>query len=58
MLGWGGFPAGALIGGAIAGVLPVRVTLLVMCAPVAAAALAGLRSPLNASRRRPGRYDG
>jgi MFS family permease len=51
MLGWGGFPLGALIGGAIAEVLPVRVTLLIMCTPAAAAALAGLRSPLN--RRMP-----
>jgi hypothetical protein len=31
-------------------VLPIRVTLLVMCAPVAAAALLALRSPL---RRQP-----
>jgi MFS family permease len=50
MLGWGGYPLGALIGGGIAEVLPIRVTLLVMCAPVAAAALLGLRSPL---RRQP-----
>jgi MFS family permease len=47
MLGWGGYPFGALIGGGLADVLPVRVTLLVMCAPVAAAAVAGLRSPLR-----------
>jgi MFS family permease len=47
MLGWGGYPIGALIGGGIAEVLPIRVTLLVMCAPVAAAALLALRSPLR-----------
>jgi hypothetical protein len=47
MLGWGGYPLGALVGGGIAGVLAIRVTLLVMCAPVAAAALLGLRSPLS-----------
>ena len=47
MLGFGGFPVGALIGGGLADMLPVRVTLLVMCAPVAAAAAAGLRSPLR-----------
>jgi MFS family permease len=47
MLGWGGYPFGALIGGGLADVLPVRVTLLVMCAPVAAAAAAGVRSPLR-----------
>ena len=47
MLGWGGYPFGALIGGGLAEVLPVRVTLLVMCAPAAAAAAAGLRSPLR-----------
>jgi hypothetical protein len=47
MLGWGGYPLGALIGGGIAEVLPIRVTVLVMCAPVAAAALLGLRSPLR-----------
>jgi Transmembrane secretion effector len=52
MLGWGGYPFGALIGGGLADVLPVRVTLLVMCAPVAAAAAAGLRSP---PRREPAR---
>jgi MFS family permease len=50
MLGWGGYPLGALIGGGIAEVLPIRVTLLVMCTPVAAAAVLGLRSPL---RRQP-----
>lgn len=44
MLGWGGYPLGALIGGGIAEVLPIRVTLLVMCAPVAAAALLAARS--------------
>jgi len=47
MLGWGGYPFGALIGGVLADLLPIRVTLLVMCLPVAAAALAALRSPLN-----------
>jgi hypothetical protein len=47
MLGWGGYPFGALIGGGLADVLPIRVTLLVMCLPVAAAAAAGLRSPLR-----------
>jgi Transmembrane secretion effector len=47
MLAWGGYPFGALIGGGLADVLPVRVTLLVMCAPVAAAAVAGLGSPLR-----------
>jgi hypothetical protein len=47
MLGWGGYPLGALIGGGLAQVLPIRVTLLVMCAPVAAAALLGWRSPLR-----------
>jgi MFS transporter len=52
MLGWGGYPFGALIGGGLAEVLPVRVTLLVMCAPVAAAAVAGLRSPLRSPLRR------
>jgi hypothetical protein len=50
LLGWGGYPLGALIGGGIAEVLPIRVTLLVMCALVAIAALLGLRSPL---RRQP-----
>jgi MFS family permease len=45
MLGWGGYPLGALIGGGIAEVLPIRATLLLMCAPVAAAALLALRSP-------------
>jgi MFS family permease len=47
MLGWGGYPFGALIGGGLADVLPIRVTLLVMCAPVAVAAAAGLRSSLR-----------
>jgi Transmembrane secretion effector len=47
MLGWGGYPLGALIGGGLAQVLPIRVTLLVMCAPVAAAAVLGWRSPLR-----------
>lgn len=47
MLGWGGYPFGALIGGVLADLLPTRVTLLVMCLPVATAALAALRSPLN-----------
>lgn len=48
MLGWGGYPLGALLGGELASVLPVRAALLLMCAPVAAAALLGLRSPLRA----------
>ena len=47
MVAWGGYPFGALIGGGLADVLPVRVTLLVMCAPVVAAAVAGLHSPLR-----------
>jgi hypothetical protein len=47
MLGWGGYPLGALIGGGLAQVLPIRVTLLVMGTPVAAAALLGWRSPLR-----------
>ncbi len=33
MLGWGGYPLGALAGGALAEVLPIRVTLLVMALP-------------------------
>jgi hypothetical protein len=49
MIGIGGYPLGALIGGALAEVLSVRVVLMVMAAPTAASFLIGLRSPLAGS---------
>jgi MFS family permease len=53
MLGWGTFPVGAALGGGLAEVLPVRVTLLVLAAPVIVAVLLGLRSPLRRQRYTP-----
>lgn len=52
MLGWGGYPLGAFAGGALAEVLPIRITLLVMAVPLAAAFLLTLR-PLSAERSVP-----
>jgi MFS family permease len=34
MLGWGGYPAGALIGGALATVLPIRIVYLLLIVPI------------------------
>ena len=49
MLAWGGYPLGAFAAGALAEVLPIRSTLLVMGVPLAAAFLLTLR-PLSAER--------
>jgi hypothetical protein len=54
MLAWGTFPAGAALGGGLAEVLPVRVTLLVLAAPVVGTVLLGLRSPEMRHRARRG----
>jgi MFS family permease len=51
MLAWGGYPLGALAGGALAEVLPIRVTLLVMTLPVAISFVLGFR-PLSRDRQR------
>ncbi len=45
-LAWGTYPVGAALGGVLAEVLPVRVTLLALAVPVIAAVLLGLRSAL------------
>jgi MFS family permease len=55
MVAWGGAPAGALVGGALAEVIDVRPALAISAAAVAASALVGWWSPaLSGPRRRAG----
>src|SRR5579872_1796365 len=47
MVAWGGAPIGAAIGGAVAGLLPIRAAYLVMAVGVAASATIGWLSPVR-----------
>src|SRR5579872_4443472 len=47
MVAWGGAPIGAAIGGAVAGLLPIRAAYLVMALGVAASATIGWLSPVR-----------